>query len=179
MVCTAWCLLSGLGVPYCFSQQCRSLIGILIDVPTMIQRNRKSHEYFSQHEETPQVDSESTSTMSPSLLPIDAFRRVSFEQCRAGGGLGKTLSGEYLFADRFPTSVIDDFLPEDVVRLALDNFPTNPIASDTIFEDGSCGSSTNDKCFPEDCDAPQKVVHFFNSAPFVEFLEGSVMPFRD
>ncbi|WP_197508820.1 2OG-Fe(II) oxygenase [Hydrogenophaga crassostreae] len=114
---------------------------------------------------------ESASTMSPSLLPIDAADGFHLNSAEARS-IGENLSGEYCFAEPFPHIVIDNFLPEDVIRLALDNFPTNPIASDTIFEMGYAGQHKR-QVLPEDCDAPaRRLFHFFNSAPFVEFLEG-------
>lgn len=108
---------------------------------------------------------------SPSLLPIDASSGFHLNSAEARG-IGERLSGEYCFAEPFPHIVIDNFLPEDVIKFALDNFPENAINSDINFEMGYAGQHKR-QVLPEDCGAPaRRLFHFFNSAPFIEFLEG-------
>lgn len=105
------------------------------------------------------------------LLPIDASRGLHLDSAEARK-IGERLSGEYCFAEPFPHIVIDNFLPEDVIRLALDHFPSRPLQHDTVFEIGYAGQFKR-QILPEDCDPPaRRLFHFFNSAPFVGFLEG-------
>jgi 2OG-Fe(II) oxygenase superfamily len=59
-----------------------------------------------------------------------------------------------------------------VVRMALNEFPARPLPSDRIFEIGYAGQHKR-QILPEECGAPaRRMFHFFNSAPFLQFLEG-------
>lgn len=104
-------------------------------------------------------------------LPIDLKSGLKLD-ARVAHEIGEELSGEYCFAEPFPHIVMDNFLPEDVARLALQHFPTKRLESDTVFELGYAGQFKR-QTLPEDCDAPaRQLFHFFNSAPFLQFLEG-------
>lgn len=112
-----------------------------------------------------------TASGSKQLLPIDATRGFHLDAAEARK-IGESLSGEYCFADPFPHIVIDNFLPEEVIRLALAHFPSRPLKHDINFEIGYAGQFKR-QILPEDCDAPaRQLFHFFNSAPFLAFLEG-------
>lgn len=112
-----------------------------------------------------------TATAKGPLLPIDASRGFLLDGAEARK-IGENLSGDYCFADPFPHIVIDNFLPEDVIRLALDHFPSRPLQHDTVFEIGYAGQHKR-QILPEDCDpTARRLFHFFNSAPFIGFLEG-------
>jgi 2OG-Fe(II) oxygenase superfamily len=86
--------------------------------------------------------------------------------------IGEELSGEYCFAEPFPHIVLDNFLPEPVIRAALANFPAERLAGDRVFDIGYAGHHKR-QISPEDCNATaRELFHFFNSAPFLQFLEG-------
>lgn len=105
------------------------------------------------------------------LLPIDASRAfyLNAEESRR---IGEGLSGQYCFAEPFPHIVIDNFLPMEVARIARDQFPEAPLKNDTKFEIGYAGQFKR-QILPDDC-GPQarQLFNFFNSAPFLAFLEG-------
>ena len=104
------------------------------------------------------------------LLPIDP-EGLHLDAKRAYE-IGAALSGDYCFAEPFPHIVIDRLLPEAVIRSALDNFPQRPLAHDVNFELGYAGQFKR-QILPEDCQAPaRRLFQFFNSAPFLQFLEG-------
>lgn len=108
---------------------------------------------------------------SAALLPINASKGLYLNADEARK-IGENLSGEYCFAEPFPHIVIDNFLPKDVIQIALDNFPTRPLKNDTVFEMGYAGQHKR-QILPEDCDsAARHLFHFFNSSPFISFLEG-------
>jgi hypothetical protein len=108
---------------------------------------------------------------APSVLPIDASSGLSLDAAEARR-IGEELSSDYCFADPFPHIVLDRFLPPAVVQGALDHFPAERLASDTVFEMGYAGQFKR-QILPEDCDAEaRRLFHFFNSQPFLQFLEG-------
>lgn len=105
------------------------------------------------------------------LLPIDASRGFRLDATEARK-IGESLSGEYCFAEPFPHIVIDNFLPNDVIKIALEQFPTRRLEHDTVFAAGYAGQYKR-QILPEDCDSQaRQLFHFFNSAPFLAFLEG-------
>lgn len=86
--------------------------------------------------------------------------------------IGEDLSESYCFAEPFPHIVLDNFLPEIVARLALNNFPDQKLQSDRVFEMGYAGLHKR-QILPEDCNSSSRALfHFFNSQPVLEFLEG-------
>lgn len=105
------------------------------------------------------------------VLPIDLSAGMYLDAKRARE-IGEELSSQYAFAEPFPHIVLDNFLPSDVIRLALDQFPRRALASDRNFEMGYAGLHKR-QILPEECDAPaRRMFHFFNSAPMLGFLEG-------
>lgn len=113
----------------------------------------------------------STDRKSAPVLPIDrtAGLALDAEQARR---IGEEMSGEYCFAEPFPHIVLDNFLPDDVIRLALQQFPRQALRSDRTFEIGYAGQHKR-QIAPEECTADvRRLFHFFNSAPMLQFLEG-------
>ena len=105
------------------------------------------------------------------VLPISVDQGYTLDAAEARR-IGEELAAQYCFAEPFPHIVLDNFLPEPVVRAALDNFPLERLASDTIFDIGYAGHHKR-QIYPEACDEPaRRLFHFFNSAPFLQFLEG-------
>ena len=105
------------------------------------------------------------------VLPIDCSNGLFLDNKQARR-LGEAKSAEYCFATPFPHAVFDDFLPEAVARLALDNFPADALGSDRVFDMGYAGLHKR-QILPEECSAPvRRLFHFFNSQPMLEFLEG-------
>ncbi len=105
------------------------------------------------------------------VLPIDLSAGMYLDAKRARE-IGEELAAQYAFAEPFPHVVLDNFLPPDVAKLALDQFPRRALASDRNFEMGYAGLHKR-QVLPEECDAPaRRMFHFFNSAPILGFLEG-------
>jgi hypothetical protein len=105
------------------------------------------------------------------VLPIELSEGLALDY-KVARKVGEELSGTYCFAEPFPHIVLDNFLPESVIRLALDNFPKETLRSDHVFEIGYAGHHKR-QILPEDCNpAARKLFHFFNSQPMLEFLEG-------
>jgi len=105
------------------------------------------------------------------VLPIDAGKGLALGAA-AARRIGEELADGYCFAEPFPHIVLDNFLPEDVARLAAEHFPQCALTSDRSFESGYAGLHKR-QILPEECDAPaRQLFHFFNSQPMLEFLEG-------
>lgn len=85
--------------------------------------------------------------------------------------LGEKLSGDYCFAEPFPHIVIDDFLPKDVIDKILNNFPTEQLGGDVVFELGYAGLHKR-QVAPINCNGfIRELFGFFNSVSIVQFLE--------
>ena len=80
---------------------------------------------------------------------------------------GERLSGDYCFAEPFPHIVIDDFLPEDMIAKILDNFPSEKLKNDVVFEMGYAGLHKR-QVMPADCNGfCREVFGFINLVIFV------------
>lgn len=112
-----------------------------------------------------------TDPVAPSpVLPIDVARGIHLDVKKARE-IGHALAGEYCFAEPFPHIVLDNFLPTELARLALTEFPRRSLESDVSFEMGYAGQHKR-QVLPEDCGpAARRMFHFFNSAPVLQFLE--------
>ena len=124
-------------------------------------------------ESAPQGASARSATTAPGkpVLPIseDGLLKMSATAARQ---VGESLAGEYSFAEPFPHIVLENFLPESVARMALEELPKRPLESDINFEMGYAGQFKR-QILPEDCgERARKLFHFFNSAPMLQFLEG-------
>ena len=85
--------------------------------------------------------------------------------------LGENLSGDYCFAEPFPHIVIDNFLPSELIEKILNNFPTDKLANDVMFESGYAGLHKR-QVMPIDCNGfIREVFGFFNSVSIIQFLE--------
>jgi 2OG-Fe(II) oxygenase superfamily len=105
------------------------------------------------------------------VLPIDLANGLALDHV-AARSIGERLAGDYSFAEPFPHIVLDDFLPHDVARLALEHFPRGTLRSDRIFDVGYAGQHKR-QILPAECDAEARALfHFFNSQPMLAFLEG-------
>lgn len=113
---------------------------------------------------------EAEGTRKP-VLPIDLADGLNLDPAQARS-IGEELSASYCFAEPFPHIVLDDFLPDDVARLALEHFPTERLKSDHVFQIGYGGQHKR-QILPAECDAvARQLFHFFNSQPMLAFLEG-------
>ena len=110
-------------------------------------------------------------TTSAPVLPIDGPNGLAldFEVARQ---IGERLADRYCFAEPFPHIVLDNFLPDDVARLALAHFPEQRLKSDRVFDIGYAGHHKR-QILPAECDAQARALfNFFNSQPMLAFLEG-------
>jgi len=105
------------------------------------------------------------------VLPIDASAGLKLEP-QIARKVGESLAEQYCFAEPFPHIVLDNFLPADVLSIALKHFPVDRLANDRVFEIGYAGHHKR-QIMPEDCDPEaRQLFRFFNSQPMLEFLEG-------
>lgn len=92
--------------------------------------------------------------------------------CGKAREVGEGLADQYCFAEPFPHIVLDNFLPEAILRQALNSFPKEATAADTVFEIGYAGHHKR-QVMPENCDGmARELFRFFNSQPMIEFLGG-------
>jgi hypothetical protein len=104
------------------------------------------------------------------ILPVDLARGLFLDHSRARE-IGESLSDRYCFAEPFPHIVLDEFFPDEVIRMALENFPSDALPSDRVFEMGYAGLHKR-QVLPADCNASARAIfHFFNSQPMLQFLE--------
>lgn len=86
--------------------------------------------------------------------------------------IGESLAGEYCFAEPFPHIMLENFLPADMVSGLKGHFPQEQLASNVVFDLGYAGYHKR-QINPADCDEYCRAAFsFFNSQPFLEFLEG-------
>lgn len=84
---------------------------------------------------------------------------------------GDNLLDEYVFAEPYPHIVIDNFLPEDFANDLLKNFPEHSMEEDVVFK-GRVFEHNKRQISPYACNRfIRESFSFFNSAPFLEFLE--------
>ncbi len=84
--------------------------------------------------------------------------------------LADSLAASYQAAEPFPHTVIDDFLPEEPLRQALDVFPTSKELRWTRYDQ----AHERKLAFPEAEQLPsllREVLYFLNSAVVLQFLE--------
>ena len=105
------------------------------------------------------------------VLPVQLDAGLFLDQSEARQ-IGESLADNYCFAEPFPHVVLDSFLPPEVIEMALENFPTESLASDRVFDMGYAGLHKR-QVLPAECNgAVRSLFHFFNSQPMLEFLEG-------
>lgn len=105
-----------------------------------------------------------------SLLPIHLENGI-FLDPKSAKKIGEKYSSQYLSNNPFPHVVLDNFLPETLANDLLVNFPEQPLRKDKIF-DGYYEFNKR-QISPYFCKArASEIFMFFNSAPFLQFLEG-------
>lgn len=104
-------------------------------------------------------------------LPIDISDGLRMDPQEARG-LGSLLAEDYRSADPFPHIVIDNILPEPLIRRVFEHFPKDRLSDDIVFDIGY-GGQYKRQVMPEQCDAfVRQFFHFMNSQPMLQFLEG-------
>ncbi|MET0382564.1 MAG: 2OG-Fe(II) oxygenase [Burkholderiaceae bacterium] len=104
-------------------------------------------------------------------LPVDGEDGFRLDPAEARS-LGDLFREDYANASPFPHVVLDDFLPEPLIREVLRHFPTGERKSDGVFNIGYGGEHKR-QIMPEDCDRyARELFQFFNSRPMLQFLEG-------
>jgi len=105
------------------------------------------------------------------VLPIDLSAGFCLDRLVARE-IGASLADGYRSASPFPHVVLENFFPEDVARGLSDHFPKERLKSDVVFDVGYAGHHKR-QILPLDCDEfCRRAFDFFNSQPFLEFLEG-------
>jgi hypothetical protein len=86
--------------------------------------------------------------------------------------IGESLMGDYVFSSPYPHIEIDNFLPLDFIEKILSNFPVESVQGESYYLDGLAGHHKR-HILPMQCNSfLNGVFNFFNSAPFLQFLEG-------
>jgi hypothetical protein len=115
--------------------------------------------------------------MNPSSKVIDCVLPITLDDGiklspKDAREIGEELAGAYCFAEPYPHIVIDNFLPKNFAEKILSNFPVHPLDSDVMHEGRYAGHHKR-QIFPNDCNEfVRRTFDFFNSAPFLQFLEG-------
>ena len=105
------------------------------------------------------------------VLPIDLTQGLKLDPKQARA-VGESLASEYCFAEPFPHIVLENFLPAELASGLKQHFPREAMASDVVFDVGYAGHHKR-QILPADCDEYcRRAFDFFNSQPFLEFLEG-------
>lgn len=105
------------------------------------------------------------------VLPIAVTEGFLLDPARARE-IGESLSADYCFAEPFPHVVIENLFPADLVRGLVAHFPRDALPSDRVFDSGYAGFHKR-QILPGECDDfCRRAFDFFNSRPFIEFLEG-------
>ncbi len=103
-------------------------------------------------------------------LPINTEDSISLKMDDAKA-FGEKLSGDYCFAEPFPHIVIDNFLPENLIEKVYNNFPSEKLDNDVVFEMGYAGLHKR-QVLPSDCNGfLRDFFGFFNSNAIVTLLE--------
>ena len=106
-----------------------------------------------------------------SILPVDVDAGFRLDAAKARE-IGESLAGDYCFAEPFPHIVLENFLPARMASDLLAHFPREALPSDVVFDMGYAGHHKR-QILPDDCDSfCRSAFLFFNSRPFLEFLEG-------
>lgn len=102
-------------------------------------------------------------------LPIGDDLTLSAEEAH---DMGTLLAQDFNSAEPFPHIVLDDFLPEAVLKRAMKGFPDESLTHDRTFTMGYAGQNKR-QIRPEDCEpATRELFWFMNSRPMLQFLEG-------
>lgn len=105
------------------------------------------------------------------ILSVDLSAGFKLDPKRARE-IGESLSSDYCFAEPFPHIVLENFLPPEFIAGMVEHFPKEKLDSDVNFEAGYAGHHKR-QILPSDCDEfCRRAFDFFNSQPFLEFLEG-------
>ncbi len=100
---------------------------------------------------------------------VDNGFRLDPKEAKATGAM---LADDYTNASPFQHIVLDNFLPADVLNVAVENFPKEKLKSDRVF-DINYGGHHKRQILPYDCNKEaQALFSFLNSQPVLQFLEG-------
>jgi Rps23 Pro-64 3,4-dihydroxylase Tpa1-like proline 4-hydroxylase len=105
-------------------------------------------------------------------LPIDRSDGGLQMEAIEARALGGFLHNEYSSANPFPHIVVDNFLPEELIRDVLENFPLEEVSEERTFEMGYAGQHKR-QILPDACNAfNREFFRFLNSRPVLQYLEG-------
>jgi Rps23 Pro-64 3,4-dihydroxylase Tpa1-like proline 4-hydroxylase len=107
------------------------------------------------------------------MIPIETDSGIFLDPLKARA-FGETHAQNYTNAAPYPHIAIDDFLPTDLANQILDNFPHESQKNAAEYALNYSGIQKNKRqVFPNDCNVfCRNLFGFFNSAPFLQFLEG-------
>jgi len=107
-------------------------------------------------------------------IPIDFGSSIVLNSEEARN-FGETLSDSYISNAPFPNIVLDNFLPSKLALKILENFPLNNDSLTKLEYAHNIPFVQENKriIHPENCNEfNRNMFAFFNSAPFLQFLEG-------
>jgi hypothetical protein len=85
--------------------------------------------------------------------------------------IGASLHTHYVQADPFPHIVLNDFLPPELIKKILENFPHDSVDAEVKFEIGYAGQFKR-QIPPVNCNAfNRNLFAFLNSEPVLRFVE--------
>lgn len=104
-------------------------------------------------------------------LPVELTKGILLD-AKSARAFGEELAGAYCFAEPYPHIVLDNFLPEAMAEDILANFPVEKQDGEVNFVGGYFEHNKR-QILPYACNqAALNYFLFFNSAPFLQFLEG-------
>jgi Rps23 Pro-64 3,4-dihydroxylase Tpa1-like proline 4-hydroxylase len=111
---------------------------------------------------------ENTQKLTLPISLVDGF----YLDPKEARSFGTMLADDYASAKPYPYIVIDDFLPASLADGILANFPVGLMQGDVLHM-GGYGGQNKRQVSPNDCNEyVRNLFSFFNSAPFIQFLEG-------
>ena len=103
-------------------------------------------------------------------LPISRDGALSLD-AKSAEEFGASLATSYCFAEPYPHIVIDEFLPAWLIEEILEKFPVERNSEDKFYESEFSGLHKR-QVAPYHCEERiQTFFNFFNSSPFIRFLE--------
>lgn len=106
------------------------------------------------------------------LLPIQTDNKNSFFlDTELAKKIGSSLHGQYIQANPFPHIVINNFLPDELIKQILNNFPHESVEEEVKFEIGYAGQFKR-QIPPVNCNGfNRNLFAFLNSEPIIRFIE--------
>jgi hypothetical protein len=119
-----------------------------------------------------EINMKATTQSFPSAtLPIESAEGLKMNSVEARQ-LGEMFADDYQKASPFPYIVLEDILPDQIIKEVLTHFPKDRVKGDHVFHLGYGGDHKR-QIFPEECPEPiRNLFWFLNSQAMLQFVEG-------